>query len=148
MLYGLLINMIIGIHFLCILFIVLGFILTMHALFFRKEFFDRWLFRSVHLLGIVYYALLSMFGQYCPLTLIEKWLRSSYDASSVYTGSFVVHYVRKLIYPRIDYSIIKVSSILIGLFIVVVFIARPPEKIKGMIRRLVLQIKGRKRKRR
>jgi len=118
-------------HFLFILFMLSGFFLTIGALFFREKFFDYWLFRSLHLLGILYVASLSLLGKYCPLTILENHFRSRYGASSAYSGSFIVHYLEKLIYPEVNPLIIQIPTLLIALFTILVFIIKPPKKKRG-----------------
>lgn len=123
-------------HFLYILFMLLGFLLTGYALFFREKFFDRWLFRSLHLLGIFYVASLSILGKYCPLTILENELRLRYEVSAVYSGSFIVHYLEKLVYPDVNPLVIQIPTVFLAIFTIVVFIVRPPKKIKSIMARL------------
>ncbi len=78
-----------------------GFIFTFYNVFFAKSklFLDWWLFRTVHLCGIVYVGLLAILGKYCPLTILENILRAKYNPNLSYPGSFIVHYIEKLVYP-------------------------------------------------
>lgn len=127
---------IIVLHFLYILFMLLGFLLTGYALFFREKFFDRWLFRSLHLLGIFYVVSLSILGKYCPLTILENELRLRYEVYSVYSGSFIVHYLEKLVYPDVNPLVIQIPTVFLAMFTIVVFIIKPPKKIKSIMARL------------
>jgi len=136
MLYKIFADAIIVVHFLFVLFMLLGFLLTVYAIFFRHRFFDWWLFRSLHLLGIFYVASLSILGKYCPLTLLENQLMSRYESSSVYSGSFIIHYLEKLVYPDVNPLTIQIPTIFIAIFTIVAFIVKPPEKIKAVIARL------------
>ena len=129
MLYKILADIIVTLHLLWILFMLIGFMLTLRG-FFRKVFFDRWLFRTLHLLGIIYVSLLAILGKYCPLTLWENSLRAKYDPTLIYPGSFIIHYIEKLVYPAVNPLIILIPTIFIAVFTVVVFIIRPPKKIK------------------
>ncbi len=124
---------VIVVHFLFILFMLLGFLLTAYALVFRQKFFDWWLFRSLHLLGIFYVSSLSILGKYCPLTILENGLRLRYEASSVYSGSFIVHYLEKLIYPDVNPLVIQIPTVFLAIFTIVVFIIKPPGKIKSIM---------------
>lgn len=137
MFYKIFADAIIVVHFLFVLFMLLGFLLTLYAVFFRSKFFDWWLFRSLHLLGIFYVASLSILGKYCPLTLLENQLMSRHESSSVYSGSFIVHYLEKLVYPDVNPLTIQIPTIFIAIFTIVVFIVKPPEKIKNIIRKLI-----------
>lgn len=131
--YKIFADAIIVVHFLFILFMLLGFLLTAYALVFRQKFFDRWLFRSLHLLGIFYVSSLSILGKYCPLTILENGLRLKYEASSVYSGSFIVHYLEKLIYPDVNPLVIQIPTVFLAIFTIVVFIIKPPGKIKRIM---------------
>jgi len=131
--YKIFADTIIVVHFLFILFMLLGFLLTLYAILFRERFFDWWLFRSLHLLGIFYVACLSILSKYCPLTLLENQLMSRYESSSVYSGSFIVHYLEKLIYPDVNPLTIQIPTIFIAIFTIVVLMVKPPKKIKSIM---------------
>jgi len=133
--YKILADAIIVVHFLFILFMLLGFLLTAYALFFRQKFFDRWLFRSLHLLGIFYVSFLSILGKYCPLTILENELRLRYGVSAVYSGSFIVHYLEKLVYPDVNPLVIQIPTVFLAIFTIVVFIIKPPGKIKNIMKK-------------
>lgn len=110
-----------------------GFILTLRG-FLHKEFFERWFFRTLHLFGIAYVNLLALMGEYCPLTIWENSLRTKYDPSLTYAGSFMIHYVEKLVYPDVNPLIIQIPTTFIAVFTIVVFILRPPKKIREVFR--------------
>ena len=133
MLYKFLADTIVIVHLVWILFMLLGFILTLRG-FFCKEFFDRWLFRTLHLLGIAYVSLLAIMGKYCPLTLWENTLRAKYDPSLTYPGSFMIHYFEKLVYPNVNPLIIRIPTTFIAVFTVAMFIIKPPKGIKGIFK--------------
>ena len=135
MLYKVLADIIVVIHFAWISFMLIGFILTLCGPFY-KRFFDWWLFRTLHLFGIVYVGLLALLREYCPLTILENMLRQKYNPELRYPGSFLVHYIEKLVYPDVNPSIILIPTAIIALFTVVVFIIKPPTKIKRIFREL------------
>jgi len=127
--FRLLADLIVVVHFAWILFMLVGFILILRG-FFHKEFFEQWLFRTLHLFGIAYVSILALMGRYCPLTIWENILRAKYDPGLTYAGSFIIHYIEKLVYPDINSLIIRIPTTFIAVFTVVVFIIKPPEKIK------------------
>jgi len=133
---------IIAIHFLFILFMLFGFLLSLYAIFFWEKFFDWWLFRSLHLAGILYVASLSVLGKYCPLTILENEIRSRYEASLVYSDSFIVHYLEKLVYPEVNPLVIQIPTILIAILTIVFFMVKPPKKIGDMIKILKTERKN------
>ena len=110
-----------------------GFLLTFCG-FFWKKFFDWWLFRALHLCGIAYVGLLAVLRQYCPLTMLENALRVGYDSQLRYPGSFIVHYIEKLVYLAVSPLVILIPTVIIAVFTVVVFIIRPPVKIRRIFR--------------
>ncbi|MEW6040971.1 MAG: DUF2784 family protein [Elusimicrobiota bacterium] len=115
------------VHLAWILFMIAGFIFTVISLF-RKEFLDKWLFRTLHLLGIVYVGILAVLKQDCPLTTLENFLRLKYN-TSVKEPEFLTYYVEKLVYPDVTPLMIIVPTVFIAVFTATVFIARPPAKI-------------------
>jgi len=133
MLYRILADLIVTIHFAWILFMLTGFILTLRG-FFHREFFEKWLFRVMHLIGIIYVNLLGLMGKFCPLTLWENILREKHNPSLTYPGSFIIHYVEKLVYPEVNPWIIYIPTILITVFTIIIFILRPPAKIKKLFK--------------
>lgn len=133
MLYRILADIIVVMHFAWILFMLVGFVLTVSG-FWRKGFFDRWRFRILHLCGIAYVSVLAMMGKYCPLTMWENTLRAKYEPNLTYSGSFIIHYVEKLVYPDINPLIIQIPTTFIAVFTVLLFIFKPPAKIKELFR--------------
>jgi hypothetical protein len=132
--YRLLADVIVVVHFAWILFMLVGFIFTLGG-FFNKNFFDRWFFRTLHLLGIAYVSTLAIMGRYCPLTIWENTLRAKYDPNLTYVGSFIIHYIEKLVYPDVNPLIIQIPTTFIAIFTVVMFLIKPPEKIKRIFGR-------------
>jgi hypothetical protein len=120
MVYKILADAIVIIHFGWILFMLLGFVLTLRS-FFRKDFWDRWLFRTIHIMR-----------RDCPLTLLENALRAKYDPSVAYPGSFMVYYVEKFVYPDVNLWLILIPTAFIAIFSIIIYIVRPPQKIKLM----------------
>lgn len=134
MLYKILADIIVVVHFGWVLFMLLGFVLSLWG-FFWKNFFNWWLFRILHLFGIVYVVLLAVLRQYCPLTILENTLRARYNPILTYPGSFIVHYINRLVYPDVNPLILLIPTIFIAVFTVVIFIIKPPARIRGIFRR-------------
>lgn len=119
-------DLVVLVHFFWILFMLAGFILTLSG-FFWKRFFAMRLFRILHLFGIIYVTLLAILGEYCPLTILENNLRAKYNSSLTYPGSFIAHYLERVVYPDVNPLIIIIPTIFIVLFTIVIFILRPPK---------------------
>jgi len=143
MLYKILADLVVLIHFAWILFILWGFILTVcgsiSVYVLRtadrwRTFFDGWIFRTIHLGGIVYTAVLTVLGKHCPLTILENKLKEQYNTELTYPGSFVVHYIEKIFYSEANFWLFVIPTIIITVFTVLMFIVRPPAKIKQVFR--------------
>ncbi len=131
MLYKILADVVLVVHFMWILFMVGGVMFTI-ACFFRKQLFDKWLIRTIHLAGIIFVCALAVMEKYCPLTILENKLRLRYNPEGVYPESFIQYYLEKLIYPDVDPAFIVMPTIILTLFTVVVFIIKPPQKIRNL----------------
>ena len=139
MFWRLLADIIVIIHLLFVIFMVVGFLLTLTAVIgvyvFQKggwfaRFFDWKIFRWAHLCGIAFVGALTILGMYCPLTNLENALRRRAQDPAQYSGSFIVHYLEKLLYPNIAPIILTIATIFIAVFTVLTFILRSPARKK------------------
>jgi hypothetical protein len=64
-----------------------------------------------HISGLVFAFVIQIFDWYCPLTHLEVWLRSKHDPALVYTGSFIFHYVEKIVYIELSRFLILLFTI-------------------------------------
>jgi len=106
MFYKIIADTVILIHFLWIVFLFIGAYLGSKYK----------LIRTFHLLGLGFALITQIFHLYCPLTYLELWLRKKHDPSLIYTGSFIIHYLEKIIYIEIPPLTILLSTILLFLF--------------------------------
>ena len=105
MLYKILADIVVLIHFLWILFLIFGAVAGIR----NKT------IKIIHISGLVFAFVIQIFGWYCPLTDLEVWLRSKHDASLAYAGSFIIHYVEGLIYIEISpWLIFALTLLLMG----------------------------------
>ncbi len=127
------------VHFLFVVFMLVGFLFTFAAVVyvyvFRRRggierFFGWTVFRWVHVCGIGFVGSLAVMEKYCPLTSLENAIRRRGPNGGQYTGSFIIHYVEKLLYPNVHPLAILVPTILIAAFTLTIFIIRPPWREK------------------
>jgi hypothetical protein len=86
--YRLLADLVVGLHFLFVLFVVLGGLLLL-----------RWpKLAWVHLPGAVWGAMIEIGGWICPLTPLENMLRARAGEAG-YQGGFIEHYILPVLYP-------------------------------------------------
>ncbi len=91
------------IHFLWIIFLIFG------AFIGRK-------YRAIrifHILGLGFAVTIQIFGWYCPLTQLEILLRKRHNPTLTYSGSFIIHYMEKLIYIELSPIIIFVMTLVL-----------------------------------
>ncbi len=104
--YHILADIVVVVHLFWILFLILG------ALWGRKH---RWVMLT-HGAGLLFAVASQVVGWYCPLTILEAWLRARENAANDYTGSFIAHYAQKLVYLDVSPALILVLTlILVGI---------------------------------
>lgn len=91
------------IHFLWILFLIFG------AFIGRKYI----AIKIIHIAGLGFSIIMQIFGWYCPLTYLEIWLRQKHDPSITYTGSFIIHYVEKIVYIELSPLFIFILTVVL-----------------------------------
>jgi len=101
MLFRILADAVVLVHFLWILFLIFGALLGVR----NKT------IKYIHLSGLFFAILIQIFGWYCPLTHLEFYLRSRHDPSIGYTGSFIVYYMERLVYLEIPPTGILLATI-------------------------------------
>lgn len=106
MIYKLLGDVVVFIHFLWILFLFLG------SLWGRR---NR-VIKTLHLGGLGFALILQAFDWYCPLTYLEVWLRAKHHPHMAYSGSYIIHYLERLIYLEISPFIILMVTLLLSGF--------------------------------
>lgn len=106
MIYGIAADLVVAIHLAWILFIIGG-----AAIGWRLA-WVKWL----HIASLVFSVLLQVFSWICPLTHLEVWLRSLDPAGGAYSGTFIRHYLEKLVYLEAPRGLILgLTFVIIGI---------------------------------
>ena len=103
MLFKVLADITVLLHFLWILFLILGSFLGVR---FKIA-------KILHITGLAFAFVMQIFGWYCPLTHLEVWLRIKHDPTLAYGGSFIINYAEKLIYVQLSMTSIFILTILL-----------------------------------
>jgi len=101
MIYKILADSVVLIHFLWIIFLFLG------ALGGVK---NR-IVKIFHIVGLVYVFIIQLFDWYCPLTHLEIWLRSKHEPALTYSGSFIIHYLERIVYIEVSRYLVFVLTL-------------------------------------
>jgi len=101
MLFRMLADTVVFIHFLWIVFLIFG------ACAGRRYQTVKYL----HISGLAFAFMLQVFDWYCPLTHLEVWLRAQHDPGRLYAGSYIIHYLEKIIYIEVDRWMIVILTI-------------------------------------
>ncbi len=114
MFFRILADLTVLVHFLWIVFLFFGALWGVR---------NKWV-RILHLSGFSFAILIQIFGWYCPLTHLEFWLNSKHVSDVTYTGSFIIHYVERLVYLELSPTVIFLITILLLAFNVCFYFRR------------------------
>lgn len=103
MLYKVLADAVVLIHLLWILFLISG---TLWGV--RNKGI-----RIFHISGLIFAFVIQIFDWYCPLTHVEVWLRAKHDPALSYKGSFIIHYVEKIIYIELSSNVVLILTVIV-----------------------------------
>lgn len=106
MLWGLLADAVVLLHFSFVLFVIFGGLLVL-----------RW--RPLiwfHLPAALWGSLIEFAGWICPLTPLEHWLRREGGLAG-YQGGFIEHYILPVLYPH---GLTREVQLLLGAFVVII----------------------------
>lgn len=106
MLYRLLAELIMLLHFAYIIFVMGGAFLVLHR---------RW-WMWLHIPAVAWGVWIEFFSKVCPLTPLENSLRAKAGQAG-YAGGFIDHYLARIIYPE---GLTPRAQIGIGAFVVIV----------------------------
>jgi polyferredoxin len=125
--YELLANTVLAVHAAFVTFVVL----TVPCIYIGTIRNWRWIriywLRVIHLVGIFIVVAQSWAGAICPLTTLEMWLRENARLGT-YNGSFIGHWLQKLIYWDLPAWAFIVVYSLFALLVIFTWYVVPPTK--------------------
>ncbi len=124
--YGWLADLVVVIHLGFVAFVILGFLLIWAGHFAGWKFVRNFTFRLAHLLAIGFVAVEALTHKVCPLTTWESDLRLRAGEAGGYQGSFVQHWVHRVLFfdlPEAAFTLIYV--LFFGLVLATLWIVKP-----------------------
>jgi len=101
MIYKILADITILLHLIWILFLISGIIFA----------HKKSKIAFLHVAGLAFTLLLNLMQWYCPLTYLENYLRLLSSSNASYTGSFIINYLEKIIYPDLPELYLRIGAI-------------------------------------
>lgn len=130
-LWGLLADLIVGIHFLYVMFTVCGEFLILAGGILKWQWVRNRVFRILHLIAVLFVAAESLVGILCPLTQIEYNLRQRAGQQREESLSFVARLIRRVIFydfPELFFTLLYVGF---GILVILTIIFIPMNKKKN-----------------
>lgn len=78
---------------------------------------------SLHVASLIYSILIEVAMWPCPLTDLEQWAQRKAGIAS-YEGSFLIHYLEKLIYPDVTYTVLVPTAVAVCVFNLGIYVRR------------------------
>jgi hypothetical protein len=121
-------DLILATHFLFVAFIIVGQVWIVIGYFRSLPLVRNRIFRISHLIGITVVVIESWANQLCPLTLWENKFRGA-AGEQVYTGTFVQHWVGRIVYYDAPQWVFTMAYTLFGAVVLISwFKIRPVKK--------------------
>jgi len=124
--YARLADAILVLHFAFVLFVVVGLVIVWIGYLASWQFVRNPWFRGAHLLAMAIVVAESLFGVLCPLTDWEAALRLKAGEDPAYTGSFIQHWVHRVMFFEISERVFTVIYVaFLALILLSLAIVRP-----------------------
>ena len=123
--YQILADLVLLIHFLVVLFIVLGLVMIIIGGLKNWRWIRNSWFRYLHLGAISCVILQAWLGKLCPLTLLENSLRDK-AGEATYPGSFVGYWIQQLLYYDLPLWVFAILYTVFGVIVVICWFVFKP----------------------
>ncbi|MBM4305708.1 MAG: DUF2784 domain-containing protein [Deltaproteobacteria bacterium] len=114
MVFKILADSVVLIHFLWIVFLFLG------GLWGKRN----KVIKIFHLSGLGFALVIQLFDWFCPLTHLEVWLRAKHHPDLAYAGSFIIYYVERIVYMEISRTIVLLFTVLLFCFNIWIYLRK------------------------
>jgi polyferredoxin len=117
-------------HFGVVLFVVGGLVAIVVGNRLHWRWVDGWAFRCAHLGAIGFVVVQAWWGQTCPLTVLESWLRVR-AGSAAYDTSFIEHWVQRLLYHQAPAWVFVLAYSAFAALVLLAWWRYPPRRRRG-----------------
>ena len=128
--YARLADAILVLHFAFVLFVVAGLLVTWIGYFAGWKFVRNPWFRGAHLLAMAVVVAESLLGIICPLTKWEAALRLKAGEDPAYEGSFIQHWVHRVMFFEISERTFTMVYVIVFVLIVLSLVVVPPRPFR------------------
>lgn len=118
-------DVVVVVHTAYIAFVVFGLLAILPGGVLRWGWVRNFWFRAAHLLAIAIVAVQSLLGLYCPLTLLEDYLRKRAGEAG-YSGSFIEYWTHQIIFYTGPRWVFQVGYCLFFVAVVAAMVWAPP----------------------
>lgn len=115
------------VHVAVVLFVVLGLVAIVLGNRAGWSWVNGFWWRAAHIAAIVVVALQAWLDRYCPLTILESWLREQ-AGQPAYARSFIQHWLQQLIYYDAPLWLFAIVYTIFGGLVVWAWRRFPPER--------------------
>jgi Protein of Unknown function (DUF2784) len=115
------------VYFAIVVFVVSGLPAIVIGNWLRWAWVNAYGFRVLNLAAIVVIAAQAWLGQYCPLTVLESWLRVQ-AGGAAYGASFVQHWLARLVYFNAPLWVFAVAYSLFAVLVALAWWFYPPRQ--------------------
>lgn len=126
--WQLLADAVLALHVGVVVFVVGGLVLVLIGNGAGWQWVNTLWFRLAHLGAIVVVVAEAWFGVVCPLTTLEMWLRGRARGGATYAGSFVEHWLQRLLYYDAPGWVFTLGYTLFALAVVATWWRFPPRR--------------------
>ncbi|OGT78737.1 MAG: hypothetical protein A3I78_09945 [Gammaproteobacteria bacterium RIFCSPLOWO2_02_FULL_56_15] len=128
--YQLLADVVLSLHLAIVVFVIGGLILILVGNLRAWQWVNTLWFRLTHLAAIAVVVTEAWIGVVCPLTTVEMWLRAQ-SHSSTYGGSFIEHWLQRILYYDAPAWVFTLGYSLFGLIVVGTWWRFPPRSSRS-----------------
>jgi hypothetical protein len=123
--YRVLADLIVIVHFSCVLFVVGGLLLVLVGQWRGWRWIRNFWFRCLHLLAIALVVVQAWMGVVCPLTSLENALRQR-AGEATYPGSFIAYWVHDMLFVDAAPWVFTLVYSAFGILVVTALLMAPP----------------------